>query len=181
MTIKPDLGKPNSEDYHNPIGRGEFELFSNNLNSKMDEINIKTSKHEEHINSLNSKVNDIKNSVEFLEKSIDGGFTAIDKRLTDISNFQSQQADSLKDYNIESNERRDQQLVEQLSRTEGAIANFMNSNTDKIQYTVDKIDKFEGMFDKKDDKKKAFWTNIITAIVSVIIALINILPSILGR
>ena len=163
------------------VKKEEFEKFSKSLNDKMDKLDEKTSEHEKHIDNLNDLVNEIKMSFTYLEKTIDSGFKSMNERMSDISSFLNQQSDSLKDYNFKANDRRDRVIDEKLLEIEKTVAVYMNDNSEKINYTVEKIDKFNDFFESKDEQKKTFWTYVVTSIVSIIIALINIIPAIMGK
>ena len=170
------LSTYNRENENHLVSKEEFEDFSESLYNKTDHISSTLDKHEEQISQLDNSVQSVRSSVEHLERNIQIGLSGLDKRFTDLSSFLTQQSKSMEEQNVRENINRSDRLDEQLNSHDKKLDAFMKQQSEKLDYTAEKVEELDKNFDVEGDKKRTFWTNMITAGVGIIIAIINIIP-----
>lgn len=170
----------------NLITRKEFEVFSEGLEEKTDTISETLDKHEQQIEDLNDSVNDIKISVKYLGHNLDKGLNDIGSRIDSLGTFLIEQNKIFQTYNDRNESSRNKKLEDELEKNQEYLRRSQENNIEKIVDSLDKISKFEEKIETferiikdKDNKRKVFIGNIISAIVAVIIAIINVIPALL--
>lgn len=169
------------EDEKQLITRNEFEKLSQKLSDKTEKISGTLESHDKQIGKLNQSIDEIGRSMDFMERHLKDGLSGIDKRITDINNFLMQQNETMQKYNDKSDQTRTDKLDHQLEVHGEILEKHMDENDQKINKVVNAVKEIKETFNSNEERKRAFWTNITTAVVGVLIALINIVPLLLDK